>query len=311
VRNEGYSLLAALGLHVVVVLVARAMPPLALLDSSNQQDLRVIDIELPTSLPPEVREPPPSPEPPGPTSERLPEGRAAARTVTPPVGPQVPSTAEPPPETNPAPSPTSAQRPSYDTLPGENKGVLGVEGVPGLGSPVWAMPGVLPQGTSAGAPAPTVAPAPRPVDSDIAGQVVRDQMAINDKKLGLDAPMAGSMASAVQGAVMDSNIPSGTRGSIVCNVSPSGVVSGCKLATSTGGGSEAWSAAMQAATAISGPLSGQYAHGAIVTIDVSVRDTPPAGSKGGFTGTGANFDLANIGAHATKKVSVSHHITPR
>jgi hypothetical protein len=176
---------------------------------------------------------------------------------------------------------------------------------------VWAVPGVLAPDVAAAAPAPTVAPAPRPVDKDIAGKVVREQMAKNDKQLGLDAPLAGSMASAVRGAVMGSDIPSGTRGSIVCNVSGAGVVSGCRLATATGGGAVAWNSAMQAAAAISGALSSQYEKGAIVTIDVSVQDTPPAGGKGGFTGSGASFDLSNIGAHNTRKVVVTHRVAAR
>ena len=315
VRTEGYTFLAALALHVGVVLIARAMPPLSLLQASDRRDLRIIEIELPTALPVEVREPPPLPEGaslprPSEQTERAPDARLASRTVAPErsVGPQATSTAEPAPE-NPHPGPPAG--PDFDKLPDEGKeGVLGVPGT-GIGNPVWAIRGVLPQEAPAGAPASTVAPAARPVDSDIAGKVVRNEMAKRDKELGLDAPLAGSMASAVQAAVMGSDIPAGTRGSITCNVSPSGVVSGCKLTTSTGGGSVAWNNALQAASAITGPLSGQYARGAIVTIEVNVRDTPPAGGKGGFTGTGMSFDVSNIGAHATRQVRVSHQIAAR
>jgi hypothetical protein len=317
VRTEGYSFLAAFALHVAVVLVARAMPPLSLLTASDQRELRVIEIELPTALPPEVQAPPPLPLPesldptrPRDATERPPDPRAAARAVAPErnAGPQAPSTAEPAPE-NPARPPTA---PKFDDLPDEGKGgVLGVPGT-GIGGPVWAIPGVLPQEAPAGAPAPTVAPAPRPVDPDIAGKVLREKMASNDKDLGLDLPMAGSMASAVQGAVFSSDIPKGTHGSIVCNVSASGVVSNCRVTGSSGGTTAAWNNAAQAANAIAGSvLPGQYARGAVVTIDVSVSDTPPAGGKGGISGLGASFDVSNIGAHNTRKVRVSHSVAAR
>ena len=313
-RTERYTFLAALGLHAALILVARAMPPLSLVKASDQRDLRVIDIELPPSPPVELHEPPPAlPEAPGATREPAPEARAAVRTApSERVSPQAPSTAEPSAENPPPTAPPTPTGPDYDKLPEENGGVLGVPGVAGLGNPVWAIPGVLPQGTTAAAPAPTVAPAPREVDSDIAGKVVREAMAKNDKNIGLDLPFAGSMASAVRGAVMGSDIPTGTRGSIVCNVSPTGAVSGCRLATSTGGGATAWNAAMQAAASIAGSvLPEQYARGAVVTIDISVADTPPAGGKGGFTGTGAAFDLSNIGAHNTRNVRVSHRVAAR
>ena len=66
---------------------------------------------------------------------------------------------------------------------------------------------------------------------------------------------------------------------------------------------------MRAAAAIAGPpLPGQYANGATVIIEVNVTQAPPAGGKGGFTGTGANFDVSNIGAHNTKYVRTSHRV---
>jgi hypothetical protein len=187
--------------------------------------------------------------------------------------------------------------------------VLGVPGVAGMGSPLWAIPGVVPHGT-APAPAPTTAPTPREVDPDIGGQVLREAMAEHDKGLGMDLPAAGTMTSAVQTSIMGSSIPVGTKGSIECRISPSGVVSGCTLTQSTGGGSEAWDAATRAAAAIVGSaLPGQYAKGATVIIDVSVLQAPPAGSKGGWNGgAGANFDVSNIGAHNTRNVRASHRV---
>jgi hypothetical protein len=298
-------------IHAGVLLYGRAMPARSQLKPSDQRELHVIDIELPTPTM-EVRETPPDNVDPTRPAEpgRAPDVRVAARAAVLPSTPGAPGgppQAEAPPETNPAPA--STQKPTqFDELPGERPGVLGVPGVAGLNSPVWSMPGVIPHG-AAPAPAPTVAPAPRPVDPDIAGQVVREAMAEHDKGLGLDLPAAGSMTSAVQAAIQVSEIPVGTKGSIQCSISPNGAVSGCNLLHSTGGGNEAWDRAKRAAQAIVGAaLPGQYARGATVIIDITVLQAPPAGGKGGFSGTGMNFDVSNIGGHATRQVRASHRV---
>ena len=187
--------------------------------------------------------------------------------------------------------------------------MLGVPGVPGYGQPVYNMPGVLPPDVHVRAPAPTVAPAPRPVDKDIAGKVIRDAMASKDKEIGLDLPVAGSIRTALREAIQGTDIPTGTKGSVSCTISPAGVVSNCHVQSSTGGTSNSWAVATRAAAAVAGTaLPGQYAHGAMVTVDISVVNTPPAGSKGGISGAGANFDISNIGAHQTKQVRTSHHV---
>ena len=53
--------------------------------------------------------------------------------------------APPNPEANPNPAPAGTDKPTFDTLPpDERHGVLGVPGVPGFGDPLWAMGGVVP-----------------------------------------------------------------------------------------------------------------------------------------------------------------------
>lgn len=313
-RTEGYSILAALAVHAGILVVARAMPPLSLLAERTRRPLDTIDIvELPPTKPvasvEAAREAPIAPDVPRPKSEAdrpQPEAHAAARNVAP-----VPSsTADLPPDPNPAPSSTQKKPSQFSDLPPEQGGVLTVPGVPGLGGPpVWSMPGGMPVTGGPPPPAPTVAPAPRPVDKDIAGIVLRGEMAKKDKDIGLDLPVAGSMKSAVQRAVMGTELPTGTKGSIVCRVSPNGRVSGCNVVGSNGGSPAAWAAALSAAQSVAGSsLSGQYANGAIVTIDVSVSQALPAGSKGGFTGSGASFDLSNLGAHATRQVRATHRV---
>lgn len=312
-RTEGLSILAALALHGGVLLVAKAMPPLALLQTSDVREIRTIDIEIPTALPdlppPPTPEKDPEPAARTPEADRAPDARVA-RASAPVAGPQGPAPSEtaspdnrPPPGPNPPPT-------QFDELPPEGRqGVLGVPGVPGLNGPAWAVPGVLPPGAAAAAPAPTVAPAPREVPRNIGDKVLGDAIAAKDKDIGLDLPLAGTVRTAVRTAIMSSDIPTGSKGTIACTISPSGAVTGCKVQSSRGGGSESWAVATRAAAAVAGAaLPGRYAHGAIVVIDISVVQTPPAGGKGGFTGTGANFDISNIGAHSTRQVRTSHRV---
>jgi hypothetical protein len=309
VRNEGLFILVALGIHAGVLLVGRAMPSLADAFVQARKPLETIDIiELPRVAP--VCEVPEAVSPDAPRSPDAPspEPSTAARNTQPSPGPGPQPSAGP--EPNAPPNPDARPRTQFDDLPDERQGVLGLPGgLTGPGSPAWSMPGVLTGPGSAPRPAPTVAPAARPVDRDIAGKVIRDAMASRDKDIGLDLPVAGSMASAVRTAVQGNDLPAGTRGSIECRVSAGGKVSGCRVAGSNGGSPDAWASAVRAAHAISGgALNGQYAAGAVVTIDVSVSNTPPAGGNGGFKGAGVDFDISNIGAHATRLVRISHRV---
>jgi hypothetical protein len=298
-----------------MLLVARSMAPLSLLKASDQRELRIIDIEIPTSLPAELREPPRLPDDPGPPpkaeAERVPDARLARGAAPSPAAPGLPTAETSNPEVTPPPATAGTQKPSqFDELPPDDRGgVLGVPGVPGLGRPVYTMPGVLPAEVHASAPASTVAPAPRPVDKDIAGKVMRDLMASKDKEIGLDLPVAGSIRSVLRETLQNTDIPAGAKGSVTCMISPAGVVSNCRLQSSTAGRADSWAIATRAAAAVAGTaLPGQYAHGAMVTVDISIVNSPPAGSKGGWSGAGANFDVSNIGAHQTRQVKTSHHV---
>lgn len=301
----------ALAIHAGALLVARAMPPLSKLLDKDQRPIDTIEIvTLPPSVP--VTEPKEAPEAPRtvePQERRAsPDAPVDPRVVRAP-SPQAHATAEP---VNPPPtSPNTPPKTQFDQLP-DDRPPGTVLGVPGLGGPAaWAMPGVITPGGPP-PPAPTVAPAARAVPRDIATKVLNDELAKNDKALGLDLPLAGSMSTAVRTAVQSSDISAGTQGTIECRVSPGGAVSGCRLVGSNGGSAAGWNAAVRAAGAVAGAaLSGRYASGAVVTISVSISNTPPAGSKGGLQGAGASFDLANIGAHATRMVRTSHRVVAR
>ena len=316
-RNEGLSILAAVGFHVVILVAARAMPPLTL-SASEQKPLDIIEVGLDplAPLPPakatELAPPPPAPEGQRQVDpDRQPDARLAVRT-SPNQNPQVPSTAETSPETNPQPPPASTQKGSqFDELPPERRGILGVDGVPGLGgNAVWTMPGVVESGR-APPPAPTVSPAARPVDKDIAGQVLRSALAERDKGMGLDLPAGGNVQGAVRTAVQGADLPDAVHGTIEFRLGPNGQVLGVRVLSANGGSQDAWQRVAKAAQAALAGRSfpmGQYAKGAVVTVDVTSNLQAPSGSKGGFQGTGVAFDVSNIGAHSTKHVRTSYSV---
>jgi hypothetical protein len=315
VRTEGISIVAALALHAAFLLGARAMPRPVLVTSADLREIRPIDVEMAPMPPLEApREPAPAAAvavAPHAETERPPDRERPAARVAP--GPEGPRPDDHPPETNPQPPPTAQGPTKFDDLPPEQRGgVLGVPGVPGLGGDaVWAMPGVIQGGTSAPAPAPTEAPKPRPVDRDIAGKVVREAMHDHDKTLGLDLPAGGTLASAVSEAVRASDVPDVSRGSIEFRIGPGGQVLGYRVLSQTAGGADAWDRMARAAAArVAGRLvlSGEYARGAVITIDVVSNVQAPSGSKGGFTSSGAAFDVSNIGAHATRAVRASFRV---
>lgn len=310
-RTEGISILAAVAFHAAILVAARAMPALTL-SAAEPRRLDTIEVELAPSQPASMaaREPTPTPinpeAPRVPEQEREPDPRVAVRPL-PNQGPQPPTTV-PPPETSPPAAPT-AKGTQFDELPDERRGVLGLPGVPGLGgNAVWTMPGVVEGAGRAPPPAPTVSPKARPVDKDIAGQVMRDMLATRDKEMGIDLPAAGTVRSALVAAVQSADLPGNARGTIQFRVGPSGQILDVRVLGHGSGSSEAWQRAANAAKAQlagRGLAMAQYTKGAIITVDVSSKVQAPAGSKGGLQGSGVAFDLSNIGAHTSTQVHAS------
>lgn len=157
-----------------------------------------------------------------------------------------------------------------------------VVGVPGLGAPVWAIPGVLappPLPTAA----PTVAPPAKPVDRDVATQVLTGGAAKKDKAIGLDLPAAGLVASTVAAAVR-SNAPQDAKATIEVKLEANGKVQSVRVVKSNGGDGAAWDRAAKAAAAQLGQkalaMTGEAAaHGATVTVKVESKTVLPAGTK--------------------------------
>lgn len=218
---------------------------------------------------------------------------------------------------NPAPEGTGAPQPSpsdqYDPLPEGDGSVL--TGPPGIGRSVWTMPGVLPDMPRA-RPANTAAPAPRPVDRDVAGKVLRGELKSRDKQIGIDLPAAGTVASAVGAAVRAIETPNEGRASFAVRLSASGKVLEVKLLTASAGSRDVWERAAKAAAAqLAGrslSMTGEFASGAMVYVNVSSDVVLPSGTKGGVktTGLSGEFDLSDIGTHTVRRVSTSFTVVP-
>jgi hypothetical protein len=140
--------------------------------------------------------------------------------------------------------------------------------------------------------------------------VLGDVLDAHKKDLGIDSPAASRVASTLRDAVYSSDLPPVTKGTVEVRLGPGGNVIGVRVLTNVGGTAAQWSRVAQAAMVLAGLDMTGFAKGAVVTIEINSNSQAPSGSKGGFTGTGANFDLSNIGAHAQRHVRTSRHITP-
>ena len=312
-RKEATFLAAAALLHAGIPLVARFTSRPSAAMHTETSVIHPLEVEIPIEA---LREPPPpqptptEPQaPPDQPEARAPEPRAAA-AVTPrePSGGVVEPTTGPEPATTGAPSaPTGRAPDQYDALPEGD----GIARAPGIGGPaVWSLPGTL-TATPRAAPAPTVATGPRPVDKDIAGIVIRDAMTENDKRKGIDLPGAGNVASAIGAAVRAIETPNIGHGSFEVRLSADGRVIGVRVASVSGGTADVWDrAAKAAAAALAGrafPMSGGFAKGAIVYVDVSSTVALPSGGTSAVSheGSGIGFDVSDIGAHKSRSVKTS------
>lgn len=311
-RTETISLTAALLLHAGL-LAARFLVHTpaaeALLPPAELRTIDIDSIEPPRALPPQER--PSEPLPAAAAAAPLPANAEARRpsaaqpgNADPAAEPAAPS---PEPTTNPNAPPGRAPD-HYDGPPDDGHGVLGVPGM--NGTPIWAMPGVVPTGEAPRA-APTEAPKPRPVDKDIAGTVIREAMRSNDKHLGLDLPGAGTVASSVQQAVYSSDTPDASRASIEVRLGADGKVLSVRVASFNGGSADMWARVANAAAAAlrskTLKMNEEFAKGGTIYVDVTSVSQLPDGSSSAIrpSGLGATFDVSDIGAHARRVVKTS------
>jgi hypothetical protein len=317
VRTELPFLLTAALLHVALLGAHLVLPAPSLVLSTRENEIRTIDIdslEVPVAPPPPRDRAPELPSERAPTTEASPsrpEPRVARtpgslEAVTEPVAPTAEPTARPSAPPGPAPD-------QYDTLPDDGRGTVRI---PGIGGPaIWALPGMIPTGPPPSA-APTQAPQTRPVDKDIAGQVIREAMRTNDKQIGLDLPAAGTIASALRQAVWSGETPDVSRASFEVRLGADGKVLSIRVSNFTGGAADLWERAAQAAAAIlrarSLRMNEAFAKGGTIYVDVVSGLQMPSGSSSVIRpqGAGASFDLSDIGAHKSRVVKVSHRAVP-
>lgn len=324
-RTSELSCLLAAGLiHAAIPVVARVVPrveqPLVA-DSAFRSD-DTIEIEVPP-LPPEA--------------QRVPEPEAHAALDTGRlrrVDPLVPETRPSPspslsevpgpPDSMPSASPSAEPAPpgsarpsqdSFDSLPEEEGQGFGLPPSLGGGGRAWTMPGLAHSG-GGGAPAPTAPPPPRPVDRDVAGTLLRREMQSQDKAKGIDLPAAGTVASTVGSVVRELETPPVSRATFEVRLGPSGQVLGVRVVSSNAGTADVWARVASAVAArLKGRqlrMTGNYAAGATVYVDMTSLMQMPSGAQGGpqFTGTGATFDLSDIGANGTRVVRTGFRVVP-
>jgi hypothetical protein len=318
VRKEATFLVAAALLHAGIPLVARVFTHPDTGSHTANSLLHPMEVVVEIPIEPLQAAPPPAPmEPRAPSNDLAPptpEARVAAATrprepgsaIEPTTGPEPVGTGTPT-----APTGTGRAPDQYDAPEGTGDGIVHA---PGIGAPIWTTPGAMPVAPRA-APAPTVATGPAPVDRDIAGIVVRGAMMENDKRLGLDLPGAGTVATAVRAVVVGADTPTVGRASFEVRVGPDGRILSVRVASASGGGSDVWD---RAAKAILAQLAGKplqmnanYAKGAIISVSVTSSMALPSGANSGVTqqGSGIGFDVSDIGAHKSRSVKVAHTIT--
>jgi hypothetical protein len=320
-RVDAIALVGALVAHAALLGLARVAPEPAA--EGRPLEIDPLEVEIERDLTDRVEKevvvvpPPPAPPtdaPPSDAPQRLaaatpPAGRlaAAAPIVTAEGGGQEgsePIVAPP----SPSSAPTTSDGGWTQPRPGNT-------GVPGLGgaAPVWAYgTGVLPA-----LPAPVAAPtaiAVAPIDREAATRVLTAAMKERDKKLGIDLPAAGSVASAVADVVRSVSTINEGKATLVVRLGPGGKVTGVSVSSMTAGSSGDWD---RVASAVSSKLASkqlflttEYEKGAVVTVTVTSKMQLPAGGKSVISqqGLGASYDLSSIGAHPTRVVSTSFSV---
>ncbi|TKC96353.1 hypothetical protein [Polyangium fumosum] len=219
-----------------------------------------------------VRAPAPVPAP-------APESAPAPAPESAPAPAPAPESA-PAPAPEPAPAPTpAAPSPPVDEYGGAPAPAPVVGALPGLGSPVWAVPGVVP-GAPAARPAPTTIEAPRPVDSDIASRVIAGTLHNKDKSTGIDVPAAGVVASTIASAVRGSAVKD-ARATFEVKLDAQGKVEGVRLVSTTDANANHWTGVVEAVKSGLSARSlqmGPDKQGVTVVVKIESKVQYPAGS---------------------------------
>ncbi len=189
------------------------------------------------------------------------------------------------------------------------------------GPPVYTLRNAIPDQGPAPA-APTTAPAAKKVDRDKANEILTADVLERNKKLGLNLPAAGTVASILKSVVWASDAPQESKASFQIVLGPDGKVQSVRVGSANGGSAAIWEAVaanLKASLASQSlKLNGDYAKGAIITINVQSKMQMPSGNKSGDPlslnvgkgGPGGTFDLADIGARPIRQVLANFNVVP-
>ncbi|WP_437762225.1 hypothetical protein WME77_29560 [Sorangium sp. So ce764] len=157
----------------------------------------------------------------------------------------------------------------------------GIALAPGLGTPLWTVPGVLP-GPDAPRAAPTAAPRARPVDPAIAGTVLNETLHGKDKSVGISVPAAGAVASTLADMVRSSTAPLDARATFEVKLGADGQVLGVRLVSASAGDGPTWDRIVDGAKgALAGSAlqMGPDRQPVTVTVKVQSKVQYPSGSR--------------------------------
>ncbi|WP_437734431.1 hypothetical protein [Sorangium sp. So ce1335] len=251
--------------------------------------------ETPAAEPGRAPETAPPQEAPAPAAEApraAAEAPAPAAEAPPPAAEPTPPAAEAPPPAAEPPAPVAgAPGPAPAAPPGDEYGGPppaappaadgGIALAPGLGAPLWTVPGALP-GPEAPRAAPTAAPLPRPVDPAIAGKVLSGTLHNKDKSVGISVPAAGVVATTLADTVRASAAPLDARATFEVKLGADGQVLGVRLVSATAGDGPTWERIVgEAKGALAGSALRMGPDRAPVTVTVKVQSKVqyPSGSK--------------------------------
>ncbi|NUO49082.1 MAG: hypothetical protein HOV80_09525 [Polyangiaceae bacterium] len=320
-RIEAWTLASALALHIGALAIARSVPDINLLAREHAREMDLIDVEIEKE---EIVEH----DDIVPEDEVEPENMQAGAIV------DSPSTPDRRRDRRRNPSSTGGTGdPDAENPAGEGPVA---DGGPGGQEEEWTTPdggGWTPPGMGANGPiyndkslfdmpqtgpkAPTKAPKGKKADRGIANKVINDAVLAEDKKLGLDFPAGGTIASLFKSAVQGSDTPAEATASFAVALGPGGKVKSVTFVSASAGSESQWKAVAATVKAALASrkltLSGHYVKGANVSVRVLSKMQMPSGNK---VGAGLDlsltqkFDVADIGARPVRVVSASHNATP-
>lgn len=194
-------------------------------------------------------------------------------------------------------------------------------GGPGRGGPFG--PGVSPLAAAialrnAAAPAaPTTTPKRAKVSRDAANKLIKDELRAKDKKLGLDLPAAGTIASLIKSAVQSSDAPGAATATFQVVLGPGGKVQRVSVLSFAGGAASTYEGIARTVKAALAArklnLPEDFAKGAIVVVNAKSKMQMPSGAEVGAglkLSLTQTFDVADIGASPVRVVAVSFSSKP-